>query len=262
MLYYNIVNKENQMTELDKIVNQLNDETLNHSKRVGYYAYIMSKEMGYSNKESKDNAIAAMTHDLGKKDIDQEVLNKPDKLTEEEFQEIKRHPEAGYQALLNADLDNAFTPIQKEKMLQIALCHHEKYNGEGYPIGLKNNEIPMEANLVCLVDAFDALTAKRVYKRAWKEEEAKEWLLSQENKMFAPEVTRAYEKAHEKIIEIKKYLESDPKSMNTNDFDREIEFVLSIKGIGFNDSENNSRSFGIKREENLEMPKSMKYKMN
>lgn len=235
------------MTELDKIVNQLNEETSNHSKRVGYYAYIMSKEMGYSNQESKDNAIAAITHDLGKKDISQEVLNKPDKLTEEEFKEIQRHPEAGYQALLNANLDSTFTPIQKEKMLQIALCHHEKVNGEGYPRGLKGNEIPMEANLVCLVDAFDALTAKRVYKKAWKEEEAKEWLLSQENKMFAPEVTKAYAKAHEKIVEIKKYLESDPKSMNTHDFDREIEFVLSTKGMGFDNSENTKRGFSIKK---------------
>ena len=245
------------MTELDKIVNQLNEETSNHSKRVGYYAYIMSKEMGYSNQESKDNAIAAITHDLGKKDISQEVLNKPDKLTEEEFKEIQRHPEAGYQALLNANLDSTFTPIQKEKMLQIALCHHEKVNGEGYPRGLKGNEIPMEANLVCLVDAFDALTAKRVYKKAWEEEEAKEWLLSQENKMFAPEVTQAYAKAHEKIVEIKKYLESDPKSMNTHDFDREIEFVLSTKGMGFDNSENTKRGFGIKENKEIEMPKSI-----
>ena len=244
------------MTELDKIVNQLNNETSNHSKRVGYYAYIISKEMGYSTQESKDNAIAAITHDLGKKDIDQSVLNKPDKLTEEEFAEIKRHPEAGYQALLKADLDSAFTQVQKEKMLQIALCHHEKVDGNGYPRGLKGDQIPMEANMVCLVDAFDALTAKRVYKKAWDEESAKEWLLSQEGKMFAPEVIQAYEKAHKKIVEIKKYLEDNPKSMNTHDFDREIEFILSTKGMGFDNSENASRGFGVKQEKGIEMPNS------
>ena len=255
MLYYNIVQKGKRlMTELDKIVNQLNDETSNHSKRVGYYAYIISKEMGYSTQESKDNAIAAITHDLGKKDIDQAVLNKPDKLTEEEFAEIKRHPEAGYQALLQADLDSAFTPVQKEKMLQIALCHHEKVDGNGYPRGLKGDQIPMEANMVCLVDAFDALTAKRVYKQAWGEEEAKEWLLSQEGKMFAPEVTQAYARAHEKIVEIKKYLEDNPKSMNTHDFDREIEFILSTKGMGFDNSQNNLRAFGINRSQEVEFP--------
>lgn len=245
------------MTELDQIVNKLNDETSNHSKRVGYYAYIISKEMGYSTQESKDNAIAAITHDLGKKDIVQSILNKPDKLTEEEFAEIKRHPEAGYQALLKEDLDSAFTPVQKEKMLQIALCHHEKIDGSGYPRGLKGDQIPMEANMVCLVDAFDALTAKRVYKKAWDEESAKNWLLGQEGKMFAPEVTQAYEKAHKKIVEIKKYLEDNPKSMNTHDFDREIEFILSTKGMGFDNSENASRGFGIEKSKGIEMPNSI-----
>lgn len=231
------------MTKLDQIVNQLNNETSEHSKRVGYYAYILSREMGYSKSESKDNSIAAMTHDLGKKDIDQSVLNKNGKLTEEEFTEIKLHPEYGYQALKNADLDEVFTPEKQEKMLKVARYHHEKYDGNGYPFGLKKDEIPMEANLVCLVDAFDALSFKRVYKKAWEESEVKEWLISQKDKMFNPEVVDAYERAHDKIQMIKEHIENSNEQINTHDFDREIEFVLEAKGMGFDQESQNIKGF-------------------
>ena len=231
------------MTNLDQIVNQLNDETCEHSKRVGYYAYILSRQMGYTQSESKDNAIAAITHDLGKKDIDQEVLNKNGKLTEEEFAEIKRHPEAGYEALKSTNLDGIFTKQQQEKMLKVARYHHEKHNGMGYPHGLKGDEIPTEANLVCLVDAFDALTCERVYKKAWEVEDAKNWLIEQKNQMFKPSVVNAYEQAHEKIVLIKKHIEQSKEKINTNDFDREIEFILESKGLSFNVQSENITSF-------------------
>jgi HD-GYP domain-containing protein (c-di-GMP phosphodiesterase class II) len=241
-----------QVNPLDKIINQLNEETSDHSKRVGYYAYILAREMSYTQHESKDIAIAAMTHDLGKKDIDQAVLNKNGKLTKEEFDEIKLHPEMGYQELKKLKSGGAFTDNQLEKMKKVARYHHEKYDGNGYPYGLKKNEIPVEANLVCLVDAFDALSCKRVYKKAWEESEVKEWLISQKEKMFNPSVVDAYEKAHDKIQLIKEHIESSNKKINTNNFEQEIEFVLEAKGFKFK-SENNITRFLSENKNNPEI---------
>lgn len=127
---------------------------------------------------------ASALHDIGKISIPEEILNKPGKLTAEEFEIMKTHSQIGAQILENA-------PYWKsEKLIQIAhdicLWHHERYDGRGYPQGLKGEEIPISAQVVSLADVYDALTSERVYKPAFSHEEAMKMILNGECGAFSP----------------------------------------------------------------------------
>lgn len=135
--------------------------------------YMLSKSNPYNLTPSflKMVAKAAPMHDLGKVTIDDNILRKPGKLTDEEFTEMKKHSEAGAQIIekvLRGAGDDEFVDIARN----IACYHHEKWNGKGYPAGLKGEEIPVEARIMTLVDVFDALVSKRCYKAAFSYDQA------------------------------------------------------------------------------------------
>lgn len=134
---------------------------------------------------------SAPLHDVGKVGIPDNILLKPGKLTEEEFEIMKRHTEIGAQALSMAEKElgsNSFLQLAKE----ISLTHHEKWDGSGYPSGLKGQEIPLSGRLMALADVYDALISERVYKKAFSHEKAKAIILEGNGKHFDPEIVAAF----------------------------------------------------------------------
>ena len=155
-------------------------ETKNHTKRVVLLSRLLAEKAGLSEEEIKLITIASPIHDIGKIGIPDNILNKPAKLTNEEFEVMKAHTDLGHTILKHSQRD-----ILKAGMV-IAYQHHEKYNGSGYPKGLIGQEIHIFARIVTLVDVFDALTAKRCYKEPWPLDKVIEHIKSQRGKHFDP----------------------------------------------------------------------------
>ena len=141
------------------------DYTYMHSVAVCALMIALAKQLGLSESETRRAGIAGLLHDLGKALMPMEVLNKPGKLTDEEFAIIKKHPEEGHRLLLgNPDAD--------EMTLDVVLHHHEKVDGTGYPKGLKDQEISLFAKMGAICDVYDAITSNRPYKAGWPPSES------------------------------------------------------------------------------------------
>jgi HD-GYP domain-containing protein (c-di-GMP phosphodiesterase class II) len=122
----------------------------------------------------------ALLHDMGKLGIPDSVLHKPDTFTDEEWAIMRRHPQLAYDMLY---------PVEYLRpALDIPYCHHEKWDGSGYPRGLKGDEIPLAARLFAVIDVWDALTSDRPYRRAWTNENALAYIKEQSGKHFDPEI--------------------------------------------------------------------------
>ena len=163
---------ENDAIAIDIGVLKVSDEyTFKHSVDVATMAMVIAKQYGMSEKEIYELGIAGLLHDVGKSRIPNEVLNKPGKLTEDEFALMKQHTLFGYAILKDkADLSDA---------IRIAvLQHHEKLNGRGYPLGLASNAISRYAKILSVVDIYDALVTERPYKKAYTHRTAVELLMS------------------------------------------------------------------------------------
>ena len=174
--------------------------TYNHLVRMSLYSYLIAKEMGFDDLWCEKLKLAAPMHDIGKLGIKDMILLKPAKLTDEEFEEMKKHTIYGYEILKDSTID-----ILKMAS-NVALCHHEKYDGTGYPRGLKGEEIPIEARIVAVADVFDALTSRRPYKEPYEIEHAVEIIEKDSGKHFDPKVVQAFKKALPEMIKIlKKY---------------------------------------------------------
>ncbi|MGG5461369.1 sensor domain-containing diguanylate cyclase/phosphohydrolase [Clostridium sp. B9] len=159
-------------------------ETKEHIERVEEYAFKLGRKMNLDKKYLLELCKLAKLHDIGKVGIPIEILSKPGKLTNEEFEIIKTHSEKGYRiAMFNPDI---------EHLAQGILAHHERYDGTGYPLGLKGEDIPFLARVICVVDAFDAMTGERTYKRKMSKEEAKLELARCAGTQFDPKVVECF----------------------------------------------------------------------
>ena len=132
--------------------------TKGHSDRVAQYSVLIGKKMGLSEEDQKTLLIGGLFHDIGKIGVPDTILRKPDKLTDEEYSEIKNHPSIGAHILAPATIFREIIPIVKH--------HHEKYDGKGYPSQLKGDSIPLFARIAAVADTFDAMTSKRTYRDA------------------------------------------------------------------------------------------------
>lgn len=151
-----------------------------HSSRVGDMTYFLAREMGLRGMELEAIHIAAHLHDIGKIGVSEKVLNKPGLLTADEMQEIRSHPEIGWRILSRAA---RLTVIAK-----IVLYHHERWDGGGYPSGLKKEAIPMGSRIVALADAIDAMTSDRPYRSALSWEACLEEVRRGAGRQFDPQV--------------------------------------------------------------------------
>ncbi|MEA1918194.1 MAG: HD domain-containing protein [Campylobacterota bacterium] len=154
------------------------EDTSKHTQRVGLYCELIAKEYGLNAKEVKLLKIAAPMHDVGKIGIADKILLKPGRLDFDEFNKMKEHSQMGYDILKDDD------DIQLQMAATIALEHHEKFNGYGYPRGLKGEEISIYARMTSIADVFDALTSERPYKKPWSIERTVELLKQEKNEHF------------------------------------------------------------------------------
>lgn len=199
LLYEELKKTQDEIVFRLSLAAEFRDETTyNHLVRMANYSYVIAKEMGFDEEWCEKLRLAAPMHDIGKLGIKDQILLKPAKLTDEEFEEMKKHTVYGFEILKDSDIDVL------NMASKIALCHHEKYDGSGYPNGLKEEEIPIEARIVAVADVFDALTSERPYKKAFPVEQAVEIIEKGSGKHFDPKVVEAFKRAIDKIIEIKK----------------------------------------------------------
>lgn len=150
---------------LGEVAEARSRETGHHVKRVAEYAAILAREVGLHEDQIRLLKMACPMHDIGKLAIPDAILNKPASLDEEEMAIIKTHTQAGYDMLKTSG-----RPLMR-LAAQIALEHHEKYDGSGYPLGKKGNDISIEGRIVAIADVYDALGNDRVYKKAWPQED-------------------------------------------------------------------------------------------
>ena len=145
-------------------------------------------------------ATASALHDIGKIGIDEKLLNKPGRLTPEEYEIMKTHSVIGY------DMLNSIGLYQDEELVKVAkeICrwHHERYDGRGYPDGLKGEEIPVSAQVVSLADVYDALVSERVYKKAFTHEQAMNMILSGECGAFNPILLECLKDIQDELAEL------------------------------------------------------------
>lgn len=156
-------------------------ETEQHTRRVVNYTLKIANELNlFTDEELKYIRWGSILHDIGKIGIPDAILNKPDSLTEDEWLIMKKHPEYAKKLLSSIDyLSNA---------IDIPYCHHEKWDGTGYPQGLKGEEIPLSARIFAIVDVWDALSSDRPYRKAWDLEKIKSYIISLSNIQFDPEI--------------------------------------------------------------------------
>ena len=172
-------------------------DTGEHIARMSRYSKVLALAYGMSEYEAEQLKQAAPMHDVGKIGIPDSVLLKPGRLNENEYEHMKQH------ALIGAKiLENSTSPLL-QLAHKLALEHHEKWDGTGYPYGLKGEEISIEGRIVTIADVFDALTSKRPYKKAWSVEEALDLLKDEAGKHFDPQLVDFFIGQIDSIIEIK-----------------------------------------------------------
>ena len=168
---------------IDLIMNTLYEKSkreMLHSKRVSELCEALALRMEFDIYKVNQIKIAGLMHDIGKMGIDENILNKPLKLNDEETKEIKRHPEIGYRILSSS---NEFSEIA-----DYVLKHHERWDGNGYPGGFKAAEISIQSRIIAVADAFDAMTSDRPYRKGLSIMDALEELKRCSGKQFDPDI--------------------------------------------------------------------------
>jgi putative nucleotidyltransferase with HDIG domain len=158
--------------------------TMGHSERVAFFALAIAKEMQFNEHDMEMLKIGSLLHDIGKLGTYDIILEKTEPLTDKEWDLIKMHPVKG------ADILNPIGQLQK--VIPIVKYHHERFDGTGYPEGLKDQDIPLAARILSVADSFDSLIADRPYKRAMEREQAFAYVKQEAGKHFDPDVVKAF----------------------------------------------------------------------
>ena len=179
------------------------NETGLHVMRMSHYSKIIALHAGLSEEEASIILQAAPMHDVGKIGVPDNILLKPGKLTDEEWVQMRNHPQVG------ADIIGNHPTELLQMAYSIALTHHEKWDGSGYPNGIAKEEIPLSGRIVAIADVFDALTSERPYKKAWPVEKAVAVIQKDSGSHFDPELVKVFTGCLDEILAIKeKYKET------------------------------------------------------
>jgi putative nucleotidyltransferase with HDIG domain len=156
-----------------------------HQERASLWAAALAEDMGLSSEQVRNIRIAGLLHDIGKVSVNEGILNKPSKLTEEEFNKVKQHAPNGAKIMLSE-------AEALQHLAAIVRYHHEHFDGTGYPDGIAGEQIPLEARIMSVVDVFDAMTHERSYRKALSREEAIAEIERSAGTQFDPEVVKAF----------------------------------------------------------------------
>jgi putative two-component system response regulator len=190
------VREKEMVLRLSKAAEHRDPETGQHLIRMANYSKLIAKKLGLCEEEQELILEAAPMHDIGKVGTPDAILLKQGKLTEAEFVIMKQHAQAGYDILSGSD------SLLIRTAAALALSHHEKFDGSGYPNALKGDDIPLHGRIVAVADVFDALTSSRPYKKPWTLDAASEFLRDQTGSHFDPECVKAFFAAWEDVLEI------------------------------------------------------------
>jgi diguanylate cyclase (GGDEF)-like protein/putative nucleotidyltransferase with HDIG domain len=182
--------------------------THDHLRRVRIYAMEVAKELGLPASEMQALRAAALLHDIGKLAVPEQIISKPGKLTPEEFEKIKIHPVVGAEILERVQFPYPVVPIVR--------AHHEKWDGSGYPAGLKGEEIPIGARILSTVDCLDALASNRQYRRALPLDRAMEIITSEAGKSFDPRVVEVLSRRYKELEQMALAQNWDKKRLSTH----------------------------------------------
>ena len=171
----------NMIRALVRTIDAKDHYTNGHSVRVAEYALRIAKELGKNEEEQRLIYYAGLLHDVGKIRVPEDIINKPNTLTDEEFNSVKLHPVTGYHIMKD---------IYDDKIIAMgAKFHHERYDGKGYPCGLEADNIPEIARIICIADTYDAMTSNRSYRDALPQEKVREEFVKCRGTQFDPELT-------------------------------------------------------------------------
>jgi cyclic di-GMP phosphodiesterase len=194
------------------------DDTGHHVLRVGQYARLIGGALGMDESELDTLEQAALLHDIGKIGVPDEVLLKPGRLSSEEFSLMQKHAGFGKRILSSCEIDDErmlrthaekgahILEVGSSRVLKlartIALTHHERWDGTGYPLGLKGNDIPLAGRITAVADVFDALSSKRCYKNAFPLDECFDIMEKERGEHFDPAVLDAFKKVRDQIVSV------------------------------------------------------------
>lgn len=176
-------NKDVQVSLND--IGAADEYTYLHSVSVCVYSLLAGRALNYTNKMLHQLAIGTLLHDIGKVALDSNILYKPEKLTEEEYEYVQQHAAAGYQLLKRGT-------ALPETIRMIAITHHERLDGSGYPFGLKGVELHEYSKIVAIADVYDALTTDRCYREKWPANKALDYLIEKSGTHFSPELVQLF----------------------------------------------------------------------
>jgi len=186
----------NTVTSLAHSLEARDKYTSGHSERVADYSALIAHNLDFSPREEKNIHLAGLLHDIGKIGIRETVLNKKAKLNDQEYDHIKSHPVVAVRIL---------EPItQLRRVLPTIKFHHERFDGKGYPDGLKGKEIPLGARILAVIDTFDAMTSERPYRSPYSLKETLQKMKQQSGHQFDPEILEVFLKSVDLIKEIAK----------------------------------------------------------
>lgn len=173
-------NQHELIYRLGEIVESRSNETGNHVKRVAYYSELLAQLAGLAEEDAEMLKIASPLHDIGKMSIPDSILHKPGKLTADEWKTMQTHAQRGHDLLSGSKL------VVMDIGAIIALSHHEKWDGSGYPSKLEKEKIPIVGRITTVVDVFDALCSDRCYKKAWQLADVIKFMEQKSGEHFAP----------------------------------------------------------------------------
>jgi HD-GYP domain-containing protein (c-di-GMP phosphodiesterase class II) len=159
-------------------------DTEGHTRRTTELSMRLAQAMGLSDNDIIHLYRGALLHDIGKMGVPDSIVLKPGPLTEEEWSSMRKHPQYAYDML---------SPISYLRMaVDVPYCHHERWDGSGYPRGLKGEQIPLAARIFAVVDVWDALISERPYRKEWSREQARQYIKEESGKSFDPEVVKVF----------------------------------------------------------------------
>ena len=177
-------NNKSTIPLLMTIIHEKSSYIKAHSTRVAYLSLKIGRSINLPSDQLCDLRLTAMLHDIGKVFIDDVIHNKPGSLTESEYDEMKKHPEIGCRIVVAS--------TGTEHIADYILCHHERWDGNGYPQGLKSESIPLLSRIISIADAYEAMTNNRVYREAKTKEQAISDIIRNSGKQFDPMLVKEF----------------------------------------------------------------------